>query len=41
MAPFVGRHRHTFHLAFILLVGVIALYVLYDRVVGINRMRLG
>lgn len=28
-------------LAFILLVGVIALYVLYDRVVGINRMRLG
>ena len=28
-------------LAVILLVGVIALYVLYDRVVGIDRMRLG
>ena len=28
-------------LAAILLVGIIALYVLYDRVVGIDRMRLG
>jgi putative spermidine/putrescine transport system permease protein len=27
-------------LAVILLVGVIALYVLYDRAVGIDRMRL-